>query len=76
VRCEGNGLPSHQDALIDPPLCTYHYKLSVGLLADSRGKYHAEPPQRPRLRLPGDGWAPADVNIFEWLAALPSWEPI
>ena len=76
MRCEGNGLPCHQQALVDPPLRTYHHKLSVGLLADSRGRWHAEPRERPKILVNDDGWAPADADVFEWLAALPSWEPI
>jgi hypothetical protein len=57
VWCEGNGLPCHQEALIDPPLCSYHYKLSVGLLADSHGRYHAAPADRPKfIERDPDGW--------------------
>jgi hypothetical protein len=56
--------------------CYYHYKLSVGLLTDSGGRYRAEPAQRPKMLVGDDGWAQADADVFEWLAALPDWNPI
>ena len=65
-----------QPLLNGSPRCYYHDKLSVGLLADSRGKWHAEPRERPKVLVNDDGWAQADADVFEWLSALPTWEPI
>jgi hypothetical protein len=51
--------------------CYYHRKLADGYLADSTGRYHAEPRERPKMLVGDDGWAQADVATFEWLAAMP-----
>ena len=74
MRCEGNSLPCHQDALADPPLCTYHYKLSVGLLADSAGRYHTAPRGRPELERDSKGWLSLAGPEPDLIDQLLGWE--
>ena len=38
--------------------------------------WHAEPRERPKILVGDDGWAQADADVFEWLSALPTWEPV
>jgi hypothetical protein len=59
-----------------PDRCYYHRKLAEGYLSDSYRKWHATPKERPKMLVSDDGWAQADADVFEWLAALPSWGPI
>ena len=56
--------------------CYYHDKVASGYMADSWGKWHAEPRERTKMLVGDDGWAQADADVFEWLAAMPDWNPI